>query len=79
MPQRFIVGHAGFAEQIFLAEIVAVVSADNHSSLLPQILRVDHIEQLAEPMIDHRQLRAIVRANVVCLLRGQHPALQGFY
>ena len=57
--------HAGFAEDVLLAEIVAVIGAQNHRGIVPQLLLVDDVEQATEPVIDHRQLGAVVGADVI--------------
>ena len=54
----------------FVAEVVAVVGAHDDGGGVPQILRVEFIEELAEPVIDHRQLGAVVVADLAGLGLG---------
>ena len=65
---------AGLAERVALAEVVAVIGAQHDRGVVPELLRVELVEDAAEPVVDHRQLRLVVGADLARLRRLQ-PAL----
>ena len=77
VAERFVVRHAGFAEDVFFAEVMAVIGAQDDRGVGPQVLRVDDVEQTPEPVIDHPEFCAVVRADVVRFARRDDAAFDG--
>ena len=73
------VRNPGFTEDITLAEIVAVIRAENDDGVVPESVFVHGIQQFTKPVIDHAELGAVVRAHVVCLACVDHTPFHGFH
>src|SRR5258708_2520332 len=69
---RLVHRHARLPPDVLLAEIVPVVSADDHRGVRPQSVAFDGVRHAPEPAIDHRQLRAVARPELVRLAVRQH-------
>src|ERR1700723_3337511 len=76
MPERFVNRHRWFAPDVLLAEIMPVIGAYDHRSIVVKSAALDRREQFAEPRVDHRQLRAVARANLRRLLACEHAMRQ---
>ena len=70
-------GGGRLAEQVVLAEVVAVIGAEHHPGRPGQPDVVDRPEQAAEPVVDHRQLGAVVVAEPACPPRVELPTRNG--
>ena len=77
VAERLVLHHAGLAEEVALAEVVAVIGAQHEHRVVPQVVPIEGVEHLAEPVVDHRQLRAVVGADVARFALGDHAALDG--
>ena len=64
VADRLVDRAARLAPDVLLAEVVAVVGADHHHGVVRQALGVDRVQQLAEPVVDHRQLGAVLAADL---------------
>ncbi len=62
---------AGFTGRASVAEVVAVIGAHDHRGVVPQVLGVELVENRAEMVVDHRQLGAVVGADLAGLAFGQ--------
>ena len=69
---------AGLAERVALAEVVAVIGAEHDRGVVPELLRVELVEDAAEPVVDHRQLRLVVGADLARLARLQARPWRSF-
>ena len=63
-PHLGVDGRVRLAEEVVLAQVVAVVGADDHAGGAGQPGVVEGREQLAEPAVDHGQLGSVVAADV---------------
>lgn len=75
VPKRFIDRHTGLAPDILLAQIVPMISAQNNKGILPEVLGIERIHDLAEPMIDHGELATIAGTYLLRLPFGQDTFL----
>ena len=66
-PSVFVDGRRRLAPDVLLAEVVAVVGADDDGGVVPEVVAVDRVEHAAEPGVDHRELAAVVGAHLVGL------------
>src|SRR5262249_9701086 len=55
------------APRAALAEVDAMVSAQDDSGRVPRVVAIDGVEDPAEPMVDHRQLRSVLGTEVPAL------------
>ena len=69
-------GDGRLAPGVLLAEIVSVIGAHDHGRVVPQSLLIERVEHPAEPMVDHRELRAVAGPDLARLTRRQHAARQ---
>jgi len=75
VTDRLELRHAGLTPDICaiadLAQIVTVIRAHDECGIRPQVVGIERIENAPEPVIDHRQLGAVVRPQVAGLAFGQ--------
>ena len=64
VAHRLVHGDAGLAPDVTLAEVMAVVRAEDDGGVVPPAGPVEHVDDAAEPVVDHRQLRAVVRSEM---------------
>ena len=64
-------GDLRLAPEPALAEVVAVVGAEDERGGVPRVVAVDHVEDAAEPVVDHRELGAVLAAQVDALPLGE--------
>src|SRR5271155_1705005 len=62
VTERFVNRYRGLAPDVLLAEVMPVIGAYYHRGVVVKSAALDRREQLAEPCVDHRELRAITRA-----------------
>ncbi len=71
VAQRLVLRHPGLAPDVLpaahVAQVVAVVGAHDHGRVVPQPAVVERRHHLAEPVVDHRQLGAVVGPDVAGL------------
>ena len=56
--------HLRLAPHAALAEVVAVVGAEDHRRGVPCVAAIDHVEDPTEPVVDHRELGAVLRPQM---------------
>ena len=76
-PQLAVDRGGRLAEEVVLAQVVAVVGAQHDSRGVRQSRLVDGLEQPAQPVVDHGQLGPVVVAEVASPDRVEQPAGQG--
>ena len=54
VAQRLVRRDAGLAPDVLLAQVVAVIGADDDGRVFPEIVALDRVHDFAEPGIDHR-------------------------
>ena len=69
--QRWLAPHVA-AVHIGLAEVVAVIGADDNCSVVPTLGGIELIHHPAEPVIDHRQLAAVLGADLARFVGREH-------
>ena len=75
VAERLVDRAARLAPDVLLAEEVAVVGADDHGGVVTPAGPVERVEEPAEPRVDHRELRAVLRADLAAVALGEHALL----
>ncbi len=66
-PSSGVHGHLRLAPDAPLAEVVAVVGAQDDGGGVPGLVPVDDVEDPSQPVVDHRELGAVLAAQVHAL------------
>ena len=81
VPDGLELRHVGLAPHIpavpLVTQVVAVVGADHEGRVVPEAALVEGVEDASEPVVDHRELRAVVGTDVATLAFGQVAATDG--
>ena len=72
VPERFVDGHGRLAPDVALAEVVAVVRAEDDGRVVHQAVAFERFHDLAEPVVDHRQLAAVLGTHLERLALRHH-------
>jgi len=73
VAERAVDRHRRLAPPPALAEVVAVVGAHDHAGGRPEIVTIKGIQDPPEPVVDHRELRAVLGPHLPALALVERP------
>ena len=76
-PSSGYTGTCGLPQMPALAEVVAVVGAEDERRRVPRVVPIDDLDDPPEPVVDHRELGAVLAPQVTALALGAGRTARG--